>query len=58
MKYLYMKTTKDKYELPEAVAESVDELAKKIGYTKSSVATQISKHKKGFYKILIDEEGD
>lgn len=52
---LYMKTTKDEYELPEAVADSVHELSKMIGLTQGTVASLMSRKAKGFYKVVIDE---
>ena len=53
---LYIKTTKDKYELPVAVADSVEELAKMIGLTKASVASMITRHRGNVYKVVIDED--
>lgn len=55
---LYLKTTKDKYELPEAVAESGKELASMVGITVGSFYTFISKKKKGYYKVEVDEDAE
>ena len=49
---LWIKVTKDKYELPEAVADSVDQLAKMLGIPKNTIYSSISHaKKKGFNSI-------
>lgn len=53
---LYIKTTKDKYELPLAVAESVAELAKMVGHSKGTVASMITRNQNGYRKIVIDDD--
>ena len=53
---LYVKCTTDKYELPEAVAESTTELAKMIGKTAGSIATMISKGYPGYHRIEIKDQ--
>ena len=55
---LYMKVTKDKYELPEAVADSAEELAVMVGTTKNNVFSCISKRYKGWKRVVIDDEED
>ena len=58
-KVVYMVVSKDKYELPLAVADSVAELARMIGLNRSTVASAMSHaKKKGFnshyVKVVID----
>lgn len=53
---LYLKTTKDKYELPVAVAASTQELARMLGMKNSSVKSHISHHDKGWLKIEFEDE--
>lgn len=55
---LYLRVTKDKYELPLAVADSAQELAVMVGTTKNVVQSCISKKHKGWKKIVIDDEED
>lgn len=61
-KYLYMCVSQDKYELPEAVADSVTELGRMVNVTPNLISSCISKvehgvHKKSrFVKILIEKE--
>ena len=57
---LYLRTTKDKYELPVAVAESLSELSRMTGHTKNVISSAISKKQRGWYRIEVnenDEEG-
>ncbi len=53
---LYMITTKDKYELPLAIADNRTALAKIIGTTPEYVSSQISKKSKGWYCININDD--
>lgn len=53
---LYMKTTKDKYELPLVVEDSVQMLAQKLGLTPGTVASSISKKRPGYYRIVIEDD--
>ena len=53
---LYVKTTKDKYELPEAVSESPTELAKMLGTTAGVVSSSISHKRKGWAVVEVDPE--
>jgi len=58
---LYMKVSKDKYELPEAVAGSVHELAKLLGITENAIYVSMSQEKRfgyrtNYVKVEIDEE--
>lgn len=52
---IYMKCTRDKYELPVAVADTPGELALMVGKSKGSVLSLISKKSRGWYKIEVDE---
>ena len=57
-KYLYIATTKDKYELPIAVADSTKELAEMLGLDHKTVSMYMcesNKHRKGFYKVDITD---
>lgn len=58
MTTLYMKVTKDKYELPIAVAESPRELAEMLGTTRQNVLSCISKKLPTWKRIYIDDEED
>ena len=55
---LYMRVTKDKYELPLNVCASVRELARQTGRKESSIFTFLSKNKPGWKRVEIelDEE--
>lgn len=58
---LYLKVTKDRYELPLAVADSPRELAKMIGVSRDTINTALSKVKAGevrnsTYKIVEVED--
>ena len=53
---LYVKCTTDKYQLPEIVADSTRELAKKTGKTPGSIATMISRGYPGWYKVEVKDE--
>lgn len=55
-KVIYMATTKDKYELPIAIAPSVKELSEKVNVPAGTIHTYISKKLGRFYKIILDEE--
>ena len=52
---LYIKTSKDKYELPMFVADSAAELAKMVGLSKGSVASMITRGIGGYHRIVIPE---
>lgn len=61
--FLYLKTTTDEYELPLAVAESVRELAELTGIPERSMASLISRVRKGTadtkcYHIVEVEDDD
>lgn len=57
---IYMEVTKDKYELPLAVAGSVSELARMLGITANAIFCSMSLaksrgHRQRFVKVVIDE---
>lgn len=61
MKYLWMKVSMDKYELPLIVCDSAAELARRIGVPQVNIRSAISKAKSRGYrckyvKVAIDEE--
>ena len=63
MTKLYMKVSKDKYQLPEVIADSVKELAEKCGESPRIVSSLASKERAGKHKnspfIRVDiEEGE
>lgn len=53
---IYMKTTKDDFELPEAVADTGAELAKMVGVTVGTLYSFISRGTRGYHKIEIEED--
>lgn len=64
---VYMKVTRDKYELPIAIADTVGELAKMTGASKETIFSNISHQKSGrikngSYKRIdigdVEEEGE
>lgn len=50
---LYVATTKDKYELPIAVADSVTELAEILGMRPETISFYISSKRPGFYRVDV-----
>ena len=58
---VYMEVTKDKYELPLALADSARELSRMTGATKSTIYKSVSriktgKHKQGrFVKVEFED---
>ncbi len=55
---LYMKVTKDIYELPIAVAESPKELAMMLGVSPNAVSSSLSKKYPTWKKVEIEDEED
>lgn len=61
---LYMMVSKDKYELPIAVADNVRELAEMTGGSENSIRSFISKYEHGdiknsrYRKVVVDDEQD
>ena len=53
LKYLYVATTKDKYELPIAVADSVGELAEMLNMKATTISIYLSLGRPGFYKVEV-----
>lgn len=55
---LYMKVTKDKYELPLAVAESAGELAALTGVDKNVILSSISHKRRQWKKVIVEDEDE
>lgn len=55
-KKLYMLTTKDELELPLIVEESPKVLEAKIGMTSNCFLSLVSKHRRGYERIILDDE--
>lgn len=59
--YVYMKISRDKYELPLAVADTATELARLCGLKPESVMTYMSRVRSGHWKrsqyIKVDVSG-
>lgn len=59
---VYMEITKDEYQLPVAVADTVKDLAKKIGTRANSISSALCKQRKGvhiksrYIEVELDEE--
>lgn len=53
---LYLKVTRDKYELPVAVADTQAELARMCGVSLSSIASALCLMRQGVYKRPIYRE--
>ena len=53
---IYLKTTKDDLELPEAVADTGAELAKMVGMTVGTLYSYITRGTRGYHKIEIEED--
>lgn len=62
MKYIWMWITKDKFELPIAVAGSAAELSRLSGKTINNIWSQASKYESGkqkktqFVRVKIDQD--
>lgn len=52
---LYLRVTRDKYELPEAVADSIKELSEMTGIKRNSIRSLLSHNRKGWCRVEIDE---
>lgn len=52
---LYLKTTKDKYEFPIAIADSPKELALMLGTNANVVKSAIAHKIRGWYRIECDD---
>lgn len=53
---LYMKTTRDKYEFPIAVADSPKELAQLLGTSAEAVSSSLSHNIRGWHRIECPDE--
>lgn len=63
MSVLYMKVSRDKYELPEAVADTIVGLSKLLGVKPNTVDHYFYLQRKygmncGYVKVIIDDEED
>ena len=56
MRKIYMKLSKDKYELPEAVADSAAELARMVGTTENVVYSSISRGLKTYVRVEVEDD--
>ena len=60
---LYMKVTKDEYELPVAVADSISLLARMLGISKKTIESSMSKsrhlgYRSVYVKVELEEDDD
>ena len=58
---IYMKVTKDRYSLPEAVATSVKELARICGVSENAISSSIGHAKRGdwkspYVKVVVEDD--
>ena len=59
LKPLYLLVTKDKYQLPLAVADSANELARILGVNQSTIIKSITHRKNSQYiRIYVDLQED
>lgn len=54
--FVYVKVSKDKYRLIEAIADTAEELAQIVGTTKATIYSSISHGYKTFEKVEINDE--
>ena len=55
-KYVYMKVSRDKYELPLLVTDSVKEMARIEGKTEVNISSSISHNKGTYFRIEVEDE--
>ena len=55
---VYMRVSKDEYQLPEAIADSPKELADILHTTSISIRSAISHGNSTFLRVQIDDEED
>lgn len=55
-KYIYIKVTRDKYEFPIRITDSVVEMAKLEHTTENSISSSISHNKGTYFRIEVDED--
>ena len=58
MTKIYMAVTKDKYELPYAIADSPSMLAKITGEKSQTIRTYISTGQKGFVRVEVEDDDE
>lgn len=61
-KLLWLKVTKDEYELPLAVGNSASDLARQVGVSRSTIISVMSNAKKRggrccYVKVEVDDDG-
>lgn len=55
MAHVYIRVSKDKYRLPEAIADTARELAEITGYNIGVIYTAVSRGNGYFEKVEIDD---
>lgn len=55
---LYLKVTKDRYELPLAVETSEQQLAKRVGVGRTVISHALKRKKSQYIKIEVEEDED
>lgn len=61
-KYIYLKITRDRLELPLFVADTIREMAEHEGKTENNIKSQISKHEHGvnnfcqYRRVPVEQE--
>ena len=58
MSAMYMKVTKDRYEFPLLIADSVDELANIAGVHRTTIFRDIKRKGSGFVKVEVSNDED
>lgn len=64
MRKLYMAVTRDRFELPVAVADSAQELARMVGVSKRTIERRLSdnKHHPGrrsiYHRVLVEDNDE
>ena len=54
-KYVYLKVTKDKYEYPLAMADSICELARIVGVDRTTIHRNLKKENGRYKKVPVEE---
>lgn len=53
---LFMKVTRDRYELPLAVAQTQAELARIVGVDESTVSKGLRNERSGYKKVEVEDD--
>lgn len=56
--FIYMKVTKDCFEIPLAMADSVAELAEKVGTHRTTIHRALNKKGSGYVRVEVDKCND